>query len=132
MHAAGSGDSAANVDVPADGEIIGLTLEIATTANDAAGDGLRMEVSFGSTNQFTTNDARNVLGSIMLLADDIQTAENNIAVARMAVMLGSPGMPVAAGERIHMHVGILGAASSFSSRAILYFMFAGTLRLRRR
>lgn len=132
MYATASGDSAANIDVPADGDIIGYAIFLSGNTIDAGGDGIESELSFGSSNQLTTNDARNVIGSHGILGNDIQTAETFRSSDAITISFHGDGIPVAAGERIHMHIKVTGGAVIKVVRAILYFRFAGTLRVRRR
>lgn len=132
MYAATASDSAANIDVPADGEIVGVLLEVTAQTLDADGDAAGGEVSFGSSSQFTTNDARNALATCNIRGSNVSANVGVMSSQRVYVEFGGDGVPVSAGERIHLHTRVAGGASSPVVRAILYFKFAGTLRVRRR
>jgi hypothetical protein len=106
-----STDGAASLDCVADGLIVGLLLEInaeTASANAAA----RMEVSFASTNGFTSTDTRNSIGGVETVVSQA-TAAGVLNNSRSLMM---PGLriPVAAGERLYLHVG---TSASFTVRA---------------
>ena len=121
MYATSSGDSVASIDVPDDGFIVGAQLFCAGRSPSAANASIVAELSFGSTNQLTTNDARNVIISNHWHAGDVQVAE----VANMAVtnnLVYPDGLTVFAGERIHLHTAVVALTMS-EVVALLVFQF---------
>lgn len=94
-------NSAAAIDVPVDGVITAVDITIKGDALDAADDQADAELSFLSTNSFSTNDVRNSLAMV--------TVQNNAMAA--ATGQGSKHktitglrIPVFSGERIHLHL----------------------------
>lgn len=99
----GATDSAANVDMPEDGDIVGVHGLLTGKGMDADGDQAMSELSFLSTSQYTTNDAR---GSIMKmrLQNSVATVASITQNALSEYMnLGPDGLPINAGERLHLH-----------------------------
>lgn len=132
MYSAAAGDSVVQVDVPNDGEIVGVHGTVAGLGLDADGDFVRAELSFLSTSQLVTNDAR---GSIFAL-EIMVTAATVASVTKTSesVFVNLPdGIPVAAGERLHMHVADAAGVSP-STTFMIYFATrkAPTRRSRRR
>jgi hypothetical protein len=106
-----STDGVASLDCVSDGFIVGLLLEInAETA--AANATARMEVSFASTNGFTSTDARSSVGGL----ETVVTQATAVGVINNSRSLVIPGIrvPVSAGERLYLHIG---TSTSFNVRA---------------
>lgn len=92
-------DNLASIDVPANGHLIGLDWSL--TVNPSAADfQIRGQVSFGSTSQFSTNDARAAISTIAVSAD-LTTSGAAVTFANKYVSL--PDLPVNMGERIYLH-----------------------------
>lgn len=111
MTAGGTGgteDAAANINIPQDGVIEGIT--IAHTANlNADSEGSDAELSFIATNQMAQNDARGVLAvskmNMGLLTTGAGIASNNFHVPM--------DVDVSGGERLYIHfVASAGVVSS--------------------
>lgn len=95
-------DSAATIDVQDDGVIEGIFADLSSNGMDALDDSADMEISFSSSNSFTTNDAR---ASIMTMRVGQQFLTSGGGSNGKAAWISPPtGIPVAAGERIHLHL----------------------------
>jgi len=123
-------DSVASIDVPEDGDIVGIHGNLAAAGMDAAGDSVEVELSFLSTNQLGTNDAR---GSLMAL--DVRNTVATVAAITndsLSTFIGIPdGIPVNAGERIHLHR-IVSTGASARARFDIYFKTSKVTRRTRR
>lgn len=119
-------DNAASIDVPQDGRLVGVdwTMTVAASGADFSVLG---EISFASTSQFSSNDAR---ASITTCAvnSDLTTSGAAVGMANKYVML--PEIPVSTGERIYLHTS--GTAIVVGTRAHLYFDFEEPTRRRTR
>lgn len=103
LAAIAAGDSAASADIPQDADIVGVSGYVGATGADADGDFVRAELSFLSTNQLLTNDARASIFQVEVMITSATVA--SIAKASEQQTIAIPdGIPVAAGERIHLHV----------------------------
>ena len=92
----------AAIDIPEDGEILAILGTLNASGMDDA-DRASCELSFLSTNQIQINDAR---GSILEVSIRSVLSTNGGLIAAESVALSfSPGsgIPVNAGERIHLH-----------------------------
>jgi len=92
-------DAAASVDIQEDAVIEGMAYTMLTISADALNDGGRFEISFASTNGFTSNDTRasiggGVCGQSFLTSGGGPTFANGYIPMQVAV---------AAGERIYLH-----------------------------
>lgn len=111
-------DALASIDVPQDGLLMSCTMSL-DFAGDADGDNVEASVSFGSTST-SANDSRQVIcvgvGSVQLTTSGTtQLGQNwNVTFAN--------GIPVAAGERIFIHI-IASASLTSSLTALLCFSF---------
>lgn len=96
-------DAAAQLDIPEDGDIVAIHGEMVASDLDTDADRIEAELSFLSTSQFTTNDARGSIAALRLMG----TVETLVGVATpraaLDIALGD-GIPVAAGERLYIHV----------------------------
>jgi len=121
-------DSLANLDIQFDGIIVGWFATCNGLSADALNDGFKCEVSFLSSNTFTSNDAR---GTIM----QVQGGQAFLTQGGAGVFInrGMSGLsiPVTAGERIHMHVNISGGINC-DFTVILYVEDTADVNLRRR
>lgn len=91
----------AAIDIPEDGLIIGILGRVLGDVM-ASEDEAHAELSFLSTNQIDVNDARASIMQVMVKTGTVTTSGQG--KASETVWLGIPeGIPVAAGERIHMH-----------------------------
>lgn len=110
-------DNMASIDVPANGHLIGLDWEVLAAASGADFTDT-FEVSFGSTSQFATNDARATISSCAV-GGDVTTSGATALHANKYVAL--PDIPVNMGERIYLHG--TGTAITITARAHLHFDF---------
>lgn len=96
-------NSVASVDIPQDGDLVGVYGELTVETNmGTSADFCRAELSFLSTNQFGANDAR---GSILELntVHSAITSGSSHNDARQYMWLGQDGLRIVAGERLHIH-----------------------------
>jgi hypothetical protein len=116
-----SADSAAAIDVREDMTIEGIYLNLTYTV-PVDGNRIKAEVSFGSTNSFTSNDTTASLASIALAQE--------AGAAGLGQLGHSVYIPMAekvqAGERLYLHVfhGIAGS----TSEATAFIYGGGTAR----
>ena len=114
-------DSSVNIDIPADGVLIGIDWAAGMGGMDADGDIFNAELSFNSTNQRGTNDARAAISAVKLRV----TAPTAAAVALCAVNKFvdlRDGLDIAGGERIYLHY-FTSTGVSGEVIAILHFRF---------
>ena len=94
-------NSVAAIDIPEDGEIVaivGTVQGMGMGADDTA----TAELSFLSTNQIDTNDARGSILEVSTRTGAVST--NGQAKSSDNIALSIPdGLPVNAGERVHLH-----------------------------
>lgn len=123
-----AGDAAAAIDVREDSDIVAIAGTMTALDLDTEADFCRAELSFLSTNQMSTNDAR---GSLLQL--ELQgTVETLVGVmvpqTAIAVDLGD-GIPVNAGERVYIHIS---TSTGVTPRAIFMLYMAQKAVTRRR
>lgn len=91
----------ATIDVPEDGTIEaihGMVFGAAMADNDNCS----AELSFLSTNQFNLNDARGAIAEVTVKSSSVTTSGQGPASA-MQYFNFNPGIPINAGERLHLH-----------------------------
>lgn len=124
-------DGAAVIDIPEDGEIRGVSWHIKPAGMDALNDAVEFELSFVATNQRQTNDSRGTISSTKVVLQFL-TQGGGINVNDHQ-WFGGDGIPVAAGERLHIHgLGDAGNSIADGSHCIVYFAFRGGVRRPRR
>lgn len=126
LFASAAGASAASLDIQMDGEIKAMHMSIQPNTMDALDDGAESEVSFLSTASWSSNDTR---GSLMIVQSKLgmlTTGGGNVAIN---ASLSSLSIPVAAGERVHLHVAVAGGTVSCPSHAYLYVEDKGLPRV---
>ena len=104
MSTATLGDAGATIDIPQDGQIVGVNMNIAPLDLDTSGDSFRAELSFIATAQFTTNDARGIIASmeaVGLVEGTPGSAVN--AAMQNHVNLQPDGIAVSGGERLFIN-----------------------------
>lgn len=108
-----SADAIASVDIPEDGAIVAVDWSLikASTATWVDDDSMLVQLSFISTSQFTTNDAR---GSISVCGMSIGTltTSGNAPVVAQKFCAFPEDLDVSGGERIYLHALEAGAASA--------------------
>jgi len=95
-------DSVATVDIQDDGFIEALYVDLSAGGMDGLSDQCEAEISFGSSNTFSTNDARASIITVRQVQNFLTSGGG--ALGKAAFVSFSRGIPVNAGERIHMHV----------------------------
>lgn len=110
-------DNMASVDIPGNGNIVGVSWAVRMAPSSADFQGL-FALSFGSTNSFTSNDARAVL-SMCVIAADLTTS--GAAPTSVVYYDQCPNLPVAAGERVFLHGS--GTAITATVYALLHLDF---------
>lgn len=93
-------DSLATIDIQNDGHIVAIAMMAAPEGMDALGDFYWAEVSFMSTSTFANNDVR---GSLLMLAAFQNFLTTGGGGGGGQANLSGVRLPVAAGERIHLH-----------------------------
>lgn len=111
--AAGSASSIAQLDIVEDGKIVGISWSVAPIGLDSAGDELRVEVSFSSSNTLDNNDIRQAIDEVGCGA----SGATIVGVLGINKAISGLNINVIAGERIHMHsfasTGVAGRTSCF-------------------
>lgn len=120
-------NSAAAIDIPQDGTIESILMWASPTSMDALNDVFRTELSFGGTNSFDLNDARISICELNLNQNFLTTGGG---VGIGSLFLGALDIPVAGGERIHLHTS-MSAGPLGSAGAYLYFDARGVGARRR-
>jgi hypothetical protein len=118
--------SVANIDVPEDGEILAIMGFVSGKGMDGDGDAIYAELSFLSSHQIETNDAR---GSILEVAHRVVVGAAGAMQSSENVSIGfSPGsgIPVNGGERIHLHT--FGSTGVTPKGSFLIYLSAGGAR----
>lgn len=112
---AGSGTGAADndvasIDVPADGELMAVSGTL-IAAGAAADDAATAELSFLSTSQIDVNDARGSILQVRKATGAVTTSGQTGNSQQISISFPGGGIPVAAGERIHMHTAATGGVT---------------------
>jgi hypothetical protein len=118
------------LDILFDGEIAAILLMVAGQGADALNDGIRAEVSFASTNTFSTNDSRAAIISAEAYQGFLTTGGSQVGQV-VSIQFGDDGIPIAAGERMYLHVAAQGTLTSRVA-AYLYTRTSGRARPDRR
>ena len=113
-----SADSVVNIDVPEDGAIEAVVAHISDSTLIAT-EGITAELSFLSSNQLGTNDARGIIYSLVLFGGGTTGSQKSSEITSVAF---PGGIPVSAGERIHMHVNVVGTPSA----RVTFIMYMST------
>lgn len=119
-------DDCASLDIQIDGIITAIHMTALAMGVNAADEGLYAECSFLSTNTFSANDAR---GSLMIIEVVSGMLTSGMGMMAANASIASLEIPVAAGERIHMHISDIGTLSSRNAHAFLYVLDKGTPRI---
>lgn len=134
----------ASIDIPEDGEILcigGVITGIhvvapgSTNANESVQ--LAAELSFLSTNQIGVNDARGTIAGLglamaLLFGEAAETGGGGFKFSEMADICPPEGIPVNAGERIHLHGYSSRAEYTAKATFLLYLKTAGGARRARK
>ena len=112
-------DGAASYDVQEDGKICAVLVDINVTGADALNDGGNCELSFASVSSFNTNDVRASILGVGVFQGFLTSGGG--PTSKNAFITFSPnGIPVAAGERIFLHISVGGTVTAVAVRAWLY------------
>lgn len=124
-----STDSVASVDIQDNGEIEGVYVDAAASGMDALSDVASVEIGFASTNTFLSNDVRSSIITVRQIQNFLTSGGG---VSGKSAWIAPPrGIPVSAGERIHMHVS-LSAGVTIGVHCYLYINARGRGRVARR
>lgn len=121
-------DAVASIDIPQNGRILGLDWSMRAEGMAADADLAQYDLSFVSTNQRTTNDARGTISSCMVGISAATAASIAGTFANKFVDL-KDGIGVSAGERLYLHLDTTANTTS-TVVLIVYFKF-GTAVARR-
>lgn len=110
--------TSAQIDIPMSGDLIGIQWAMQSDA-DADGDYYQAQVSFRSAASYTTNDDRGVISEVVA---QFQLVTSGAVVNHINTYIPLPDIPIAAGERLYLHVDSTGGVTC-SVRAILHFSF---------
>lgn len=122
------GDAGAALDIPEDGEIQSILMDLIVLGADALNDGIAAEISFASVSGFSANDTRASMLTLRAYQGFLTTGGS--MTGKTAVVNGL-AIPVSAGERIYLHTVATGTVT-FNLIAYLYVMFVGGSRALRR
>lgn len=120
------GDSIASLDIQMDGEIKSIHMTCRANGVNAADEGMVAEISFLSTNTFGANDAR---GSLMMIQTNVGLLTSGMGPSAINASISSLEIPVAAGERVHMHISDFGTLTGRDAHAYLYVQDKGIARI---
>ena len=122
-------DDVSSIDMPEDGQLMGVHISMQSPSMSQAKE-MQCEVSFLSSSQFVTNDARGIIAHSTLATSTPTTSGGGPAFSNSYIIYHS-GLPIAAGERIHLH---FETSDSVLCRihVLLIFKFKGGIRSVRR
>lgn len=133
MYTAADTDAAASIDIPDDGELLGVQMFARADIPGAAdNESVSYELSFGSTSSLTANDARQVIAGMMVSSNLNGVAANTLRNDVHKAVDFQGGIDVFAGERIYIHVAVTAGADNLAFRAHLLFKFKGAGAVGRR
>lgn len=128
IYSSAAGDASASVDMPDEGLLLGAAIAAQYTAN-ADGEGVNIELSFGSTSSFSSNDGRSIIaqwsGKVGLLTSGAASNAINQQVSF------ADGIKVFAGERIFTHNVAIGAGAFEKCKILLLMRFKSFVPRRR-
>lgn len=128
----GAQNDLASVDMIQDGKIMAVAAHLTPKNPGSSDESLRAELSFLSTNQIQSNDAR---GSICKIEEEIvfATGVGRQSFGRSLFFEFPGGIPVNAGERIHLHSsGSTGADAEITFDMYVDFVGSGSRGASRR
>ncbi len=125
LYGTGDGESISSVDVQMDGIIQSLMMTGYCTGADALNDGFFAELSFLSSNSKTSSDTR---GSLMIIQSLFGLLTSGGFNSGVNMGVSSLEIPVAAGERVHLHISQLGGITAAFVHAFMYVRDKGTVR----
>lgn len=101
---------AANIDIPEDGEITAVDMNVWSGSTISSATILRAQLSFISSHQIGTNDARGVISEVMMSAVFNTSGAAKGDTTKQVTF--SPGLKVSAGERLHVHTNNTGGTAT--------------------
>ncbi len=99
---AATANAVAQVDIPEDGAIVGVDWTMAMSSGLLDADSMAAQLSFISTAQFATNDARGAISHIAIGVGTLTTSGVAGVTANKFVSFIEP-LTVASGERLYLH-----------------------------
>lgn len=121
MYANGTGgaeNAVAQIDVPMSGALIGVQWAYSAELDGDSDDG-QAQLSFRSSGAFTTNDDRGIISEIRTITELITSG---VANAFVNVYHPLPNIPIAAGERLYLHLNTTASTPSYIG-VLLHFDF---------
>ncbi len=110
--ATATADGIASIDVPEDGEIVGIDWDMVASAGFGDLDNMQIQLSFLASSQFTTNDARGAISSCGIGVGAITTSGVGGGLQAQKFVWLTDGLDVAGGERLHLHSLRVGVATT--------------------
>lgn len=126
--AAGVGDSTVAVDVPNDGFIESMFVNMRGNGMDALGDSYGVELSFASSNTFNSNDSRITM---IQVGEEFNVLTSGASASGIVASLIGIDIPVNAGERLHVHTAVAGGTTNINGVIFLYYSTRGARPARR-
>ena len=127
MYTTTTGAAAASIDIPDDGLLLGIDLEVEGELNADQEEAIA-SVEFGATVARETNDARTVL-AVAHAKIGLLTSGGGSNIGRTHITYGE-GIKVFGGERLYLHTAA-DAGVLKNARALLVFNFASFVARRR-
>jgi len=114
-----SGDAQASIDIQRDGHIVGISGDLAGAGCDALGDGGSVELSFGSTGGFASNDTK---ASLLTLRAFQQFLTSGGGPVTKRADISNLAIAVAAGERMYLHFEVAGSGPTIYATVYVFVM----------
>lgn len=121
-------DGVASLDVPQDGFVVAVHLDLSITSANALDDGVAAEVSFASSSGFGVNDTRASIVGARTYQGFLTTGGGP---TQKTVVISGLAIEAAAGERLYMHIQTAGGVTYYAT-CWLFFMPTGSARASQR
>lgn len=123
-------NAVAAIDIPQDGDIVGFdgVLEAPSMADDTR---IRCSLSFLSTNQFDSNDARGTIAEWRSMVAVVTSGGGNVTSQKW-INLQPDGISVSGGERLYVHTDSSAANATPRFNIVIYLRVKSTTRRSRR
>ena len=115
-NATATANSIASIDIQSSGYITGMLMFMQPSGHDALNDQSKFELSFKGSTSLDTNDVR---GQLFVAGVSQQFLTQGGGIGGNTVTVSGVKIPIAAGERIHLHAGIAGGGTC-QCNVILY------------
>jgi len=115
-----SANAIATLDIQEDGEICSVLMDLGVNGANALDEGAQCELSFSSIGAMTTNDTRaSLLG--LTWYQEFLTSGGGPSGRNVFITFAPHGIPVAAGERLYLHLLVAGTLTAVTVSAWVYF-----------